>query len=100
MAGLPPFAGFFAKFFMFMIALKNEFYLLAFVGAVSTVIAAFYYLRVVKIIYFDSPTQEYTKKPTNATILVLLITVFFNLLLFLNPIILISLIESSTSFIF
>ncbi len=100
MAGLPPFAGFFAKFFMFMIALKNEFYLLAFVGAVSTVIAAFYYLRVIKIIYFDSPTQEYTKKPTIATILVLLVTVFFNLLLFLNPIILISLIESSTSFIF
>lgn len=100
MAGLPPFAGFFAKFFMFMIALKNEFYLLAFFGAVSTVIAAYYYLRVIKIIYFDKPVQEYTKKTTIATIIVLLITVLFNLFLFLNPIILISLIESSTSFIF
>ena len=63
-------------------------------------IAAFYYLRVIKVIYFDTPTQEYPKKPTIATILVLLITVFFNMLLFLNPIILIGLIESSTSFIF
>ncbi|MBL6785356.1 MAG: NADH-quinone oxidoreductase subunit N [Rickettsiales bacterium] len=100
MAGLPPFAGFFGKFFIFMTALENNYFGLAFVGAISTVIAAFYYLRIIKIIYFDEAQEEYTKSPTIATIIVLFIAVAFNLFLFLNPATLFSFIEASTSFIF
>jgi NADH-quinone oxidoreductase subunit N len=53
MAGIPPFAGFFGKFYIFMAALESNLYILAVLGAISSVISAFYYLRIVKIIYFD-----------------------------------------------
>ena len=53
MAGIPPFAGFFGKFYIFMAALESDLYILAVLGAISSVISAFYYLRIVKIIYFD-----------------------------------------------
>ena len=53
MAGIPPFAGFFAKFFVFLAAIEEGLYILAVIGMVSSVIAAFYYLRIIKIMYFD-----------------------------------------------
>ncbi len=59
LAGIPPFAGFFAKFYVFMAAVKAELYLLAVLGVVTSVIGAFYYLRIVKIMYFDDPTESF-----------------------------------------
>ena len=53
LAGIPPLAGFFAKFYIFMSVIENGMYTLAIVGLLSTVISAFYYLRIIKIIYFD-----------------------------------------------
>ena len=53
LAGIPPLAGFFAKFYIFMSVIENEMYALAIIGLVTTVISAFYYLRIIKIIYFD-----------------------------------------------
>jgi len=53
LAGIPPLAGFFAKFYVFMSVIESGMYTLAIVGLLSTVISAFYYLRIVKIIYFD-----------------------------------------------
>lgn len=53
MAGIPPFAGFFGKFFVFMAAIKAGLYGLAVLGVISSVVSAFYYLRIIKIIYFD-----------------------------------------------
>ena len=53
LAGVPPLAGFFAKFYIFMSVIENEMYLLAIIGLVTTVISAFYYLKIIKIIYFD-----------------------------------------------
>tara|TARA_B110000438_G_C15812782_1_gene650461 strand:+ start:1069 stop:2520 length:1452 start_codon:yes stop_codon:yes gene_type:complete len=53
MAGIPPFAGFFGKFYIFTAALNADLYLLAILGVVSSVISAFYYLRIIKLIYFD-----------------------------------------------
>ncbi|MBT4922319.1 MAG: NADH-quinone oxidoreductase subunit N [Rickettsiales bacterium] len=100
MAGLPPFAGFFGKFFIFMVALNNSFIEIVILGAITTVIAAFYYLRIIKIIYFDKATEEYIKKPALATVVVLVITVLFNLLLFLSPSVLLGVIEQSAAFIF
>ena len=53
LAGIPPLAGFFAKFYVFMAVIESEMYTLAIIGLLSTVISAFYYLRIIKIIYFD-----------------------------------------------
>jgi NADH-quinone oxidoreductase subunit N len=59
LAGIPPLAGFFAKFYIFKSVLEQSMYFLAIVGLLSTVIAAFYYLRIIKIIYFDNEKEKY-----------------------------------------
>ena len=59
LAGIPPLAGFFAKFYIFMSVIKSEMYFLAIIGLLTTVVSAFYYLRIVKIIYFDEPKESF-----------------------------------------
>ena len=59
LAGIPPLAGFFAKFYIFKSVLEQSMYFLAIVGLLSTVVAAFYYLRIIKIIYFDKEKERY-----------------------------------------
>jgi NADH-quinone oxidoreductase subunit N len=59
LAGIPPLAGFFAKFYVFMSVIEQSMYFLAIVGLLSTVIAAFYYLRIIKVIYFDKEREKY-----------------------------------------
>ena len=61
LAGIPPLAGFFAKFYVFMSVIESGMYTLAIVGLLSTVISAFYYLRVIKIIYFDEIKNPFDK---------------------------------------
>ena len=61
LAGIPPLAGFFAKFYIFKSVLEQSMYFLAIVGLLSTVIAAFYYLRIIKIIYFDQEKEKFDK---------------------------------------
>ena len=58
LAGIPPLAGFFAKFYIFKSVLEQSMYFLAIVGLLSTVVAAFYYLRLIKIIYFDKEKRK------------------------------------------
>ena len=53
MAGIPPLGGFFAKFYVFTAVIEQEMYALAIVGLLTTVISAFYYLKIIKTIYFD-----------------------------------------------
>jgi len=59
LAGIPPTAGFFAKFYVFTAVVKESMYFLAITGLLSTVISAFYYLRIIKIIYFDPEKEKY-----------------------------------------
>ena len=59
LAGIPPTAGFFAKFYVFSAVVKESMYFLAITGLLSTVISAFYYLRIIKIIYFDPEKEKY-----------------------------------------
>ena len=59
LAGIPPLAGFFAKFYIFKSVLEQSMFFLAIVGLLSTVIAAFYYLRLIKIMYFDKEKEKY-----------------------------------------
>ncbi len=61
LAGIPPFAGFFAKFYIFMSVIESKMYTLAIMGLLSTVISAFYYLRIIKIIYFDDVNKPFDK---------------------------------------
>ena len=59
LAGIPPLAGFFAKFYIFLSVVEAEMFALAVIGLVTTVISAFYYLRIIKVIYFDRPKQPF-----------------------------------------
>jgi len=59
LAGIPPLAGFFAKFYIFKSVIEQSMYFLAIVGLLSTVVAAFYYLRIIKIMYFDEEKEKY-----------------------------------------
>jgi len=59
LAGIPPLAGFFAKFYVFMAVIEVKMYALAIIGLVTTVISAFYYLRIIKTIYFDKPKKPF-----------------------------------------
>ena len=59
LAGIPPLAGFFAKFYIFKSVIEQSMYFLAVVGLLSTVVAAFYYLRLIKIMYIDEEKEKY-----------------------------------------
>ncbi len=61
LAGIPPLAGFFAKFYVFTAAVKAGLYPLAIIGVVASVVGAYYYLRIVKIIYFDQPAPAFER---------------------------------------
>ena len=66
LAGVPPLGGFFAKFYVFVAVLEKEMYALAIIGLITTVMSAFYYLKIIKTIYFDDSiiTFESTKNRT------------------------------------
>ena len=84
LAGIPPLAGFFAKFYIFKSVIEQSMYFLAIVGLLSTVVAAFYYLRIIKVIYFDEEKEKYDTTHsiwlrislTVSTLLVLLYFIF------------------------
>ena len=61
LAGIPPLAGFFAKFYIFMAVIESEMYTLAIVGLVTTVVSAFYYIRIIKIMYFDESKKSFER---------------------------------------
>jgi NADH-quinone oxidoreductase subunit N len=61
MAGIPPFAGFFGKLYIFMGAIQAELYWLAVLGVLSSVVAAFYYIRIVQIVYFEEAGEPLDK---------------------------------------
>ena len=85
LAGIPPLAGFFAKFYVFMAVIKSEMYFLAITGLLSTVIAAFYYLRIIKIIYFDPEKEKFDTHHNIALKVSLFITTIFILFYFIFP---------------
>ncbi len=63
LAGIPPLAGFFGKYFVFLAAIEAKMYTLAVIGVLASVVSAFYYLRVIKIMYFDEPVDEFDVAP-------------------------------------
>ena len=85
LAGIPPLAGFFAKFYVFMAVIQKEMYFLAIVGLLATVIAAFYYLRIIKIIYFDPEQEKFDASMNLGLKLTLIFSTSVILMYFLNP---------------
>jgi len=59
LAGIPPLAGFFAKFYVFLAAIHAGLYALAVIGVLLSVVGAYYYLRIVKLMYFDAPAERF-----------------------------------------
>ena len=69
LAGVPPLGGFFAKFYVFLAVVENEMYALAIIGLLTTVMSAFYYLKIIKTIYFDDNVITFeTRKNTIAQV--------------------------------
>jgi len=85
LAGIPPLAGFFAKFYVFKAAVEQSMYFLAIVGLLSTVIAAFYYLRIIKIIYFDPEKEKYDTDNNIGLKISLTFSTLLILLYFISP---------------
>jgi NADH-quinone oxidoreductase subunit N len=84
MAGVPPLAGFFAKFYVFLAAIKAGFYVLAVIGVLASVVGAYYYLAIVKIMYFDDAVEGFSAMPVELKV-VLAVCGLFNILFFLYP---------------
>ncbi len=85
LAGIPPTAGFFAKFYIFMAVIEKSMYFLAIIGLLSTVVSAFYYLKIIKIIYFDPPIKEYDKDHDIGLKISLALSTLLVLLYFIYP---------------
>ena len=82
--GLPPLAGFFAKWQVFLAAIDAHLFALAIIGVLASAVSAFYYLRIVKVMYFDEPTTEFVAAPAELTAVMavtgfLLVTYFFTI---------------------
>ena len=80
--GMPPLAGFFAKWHVFLAAIDSQLYVLAVIGVLASAVSAFYYLRVVKTMYFDEPVREFQAVPNELNIIMavsgfLIITYYF-----------------------
>jgi len=84
LAGIPPLAGFFAKFYVFLAAIKAGLYTLAVLGVLTSVVGAYYYLMIVKIMYFDEPAERFEPMPRELTA-ILAVSGLANLLFIVYP---------------
>jgi NADH-quinone oxidoreductase subunit N len=84
LAGIPPLAGFFAKFYVFLAAIKAGLYVLAVIGVLASVVGAYYYLTIVKIMYFDEAGERF--EPMHGELKVILaVSGLINILFFVYP---------------
>jgi len=84
LAGIPPLAGFFAKFYVFVAAIKAGLFTLAVVGVLASVVGAFYYLTIIKVMYFDEPLAKLDPMRVELRT-VLAVAGLFNILFFVYP---------------
>lgn len=85
MAGIPPLAGFIGKLLVLNIVIDNNLFFLAIIAVVTSVIAAFYYIRLIKSMFFDSPTDELDLLTNPQSKLLMTLLSFFNLTVILYP---------------
>jgi NADH-quinone oxidoreductase subunit N len=84
LAGIPPLAGFFAKFYVFLAAIKANLFTLAVIGVLTSVVGAYYYLAIIKTMYFDEPAKGFSPMAADLKT-VLAVSGLFNLLFFVYP---------------
>jgi len=84
LAGIPPLAGFFAKFYVFLAAIKAGLFTLAVIGVLMSVVGAYYYLAIIKTMYFDEPAKGFGPMAAELKA-VLAVSGLFNLLFFVYP---------------
>ena len=96
LAGIPPLAGFFAKFYVFMAVIEVKMYTLAVIGLITTVVSAFYYLRVIKIVYFDKAKIPFEENYDFGLKAILILTSVMILIYFIYPSILIDAVSNIT----
>lgn len=84
LAGIPPLAGFFAKFYVFLAAIKAGLFTLAVIGVLASVVGSYYYLLIVKIMYFDEPVKSFESMPGRLRV-VLGVSGLLNILFFAYP---------------
>jgi len=99
LAGIPPLAGFFAKFYVFLAAIHAGLFPLAIIGVLLSTVAAYYYLRIVKLMYFDAPAERFDPMPA-ALVTVLTVNGLFVLLFFVYPSPLVSIAEAASKSLF
>ena len=87
MAGVPPMAGFLAKFFSFFVCVKNNLYLLAIIGVLLSIICTFYYIKFLKVIYFENTNKclILNNNLSKSTALVISLTSILLFYIFINP---------------
>jgi len=85
MAGIPPLAGFFGKWYIFLAAIDAHLYTLAIIGVLTSVIGAYYYLRIIKIMYFDEPAEAFDKPIGREIRVILGVSAIFVTLFIVQP---------------
>ena len=99
LAGIPPLAGFFAKFYVLYAAVNAELYYLAIFGVLSSVISAFYYLRIIKIMYFEDTLLTFDPISKRLRVLIYSLSVI-TLLFFVKPSIFLNMADIAASSLF
>ncbi len=84
MAGIPPLAGFFGKLYVFLAAVQSGLWTLAIIGVLTSVVGSYYYLRIVKVMYFDAPVEAFDRR-SNLVGFVAAVAGIFTLFFFLFP---------------
>lgn len=85
MSGIPPLSGFFGKFFVFKAAIGSDLVVLAVLGILTSVVAAYYYLRVIKVMFFDKPVDKFDSEISIGKKVIIGISVFVTLIFILAP---------------
>jgi NADH-quinone oxidoreductase subunit N len=85
MAGIPPLAGFFAKLYVFLAVIEADMVPLAVIGLLASVVGAYYYIRVVKVMYFDEPKEVFDQPMGRELSIIVAATAVFNVLFCLLP---------------
>lgn len=94
LAGIPPFAGFFGKYYVFIAAIKAELTWLAVIGVISSVISVYFYLRIVVLMYFKDSEKELSLQDSNTGLLAVVMSVLLVIILGIAPGTIIDLISS------
>lgn len=85
-AGIPPLVGFYGKFYLFYIALGNSLYIIALLFIIFSIVSIFYYVRLIKLMFFNkNKLWFYFESPQQYIVLLLSVLLFFNILFFIQP---------------